>query len=299
MRVTLTGATGFIGNRLLKRLLAEGHSVHLLVRSARTGLPPGVERSIWNTLEGDPPAASLAQADAVIHLAGEPVAQRWTPDAKRRIRDSRVEGTRRLVGVLAGLERRPAAMVCASAIGYYGIRGEEALDETSAPGSGFLPEVCIEWEKAADAAAALGLRVVKLRTGVALGPEGGALARMLPPFRLGAGGRLGSGKQWMSWIHVDDLVSLFLFALEGAGVRGPLNATAPNPVRNSDFTEKLAAVLRRPALVPVPAFAIRLLFGEMSEVVLGSQRVLPRAGEAAGFRFRYPEVLPALRQLLG
>jgi hypothetical protein len=298
MKVTVTGATGFLGGRLVKRLLAGGHSVHLLIRSPRVGLPPGVEWSVWNTLEGEPPAASLASADTVIHLAGEPVAQRWTPEAKRRIRASRVDGTNRLVSILSKLERRPAALICASAIGYYGARGDEALDESSAPGSGFLPEVCIEWEKAADAAASAGIRVVKLRIGVVLGPEGGALARMLPPFRLGAGGRLGPGTQWMSWIHADDLASLFLFALERPEVRGALNATAPSPVRNSEFTEKLAGVLRRPALVPVPPFLIRMLFGEMSEVLLGSQRVLPRAAESAGFRFHYPELLPALRQLL-
>ena len=299
MQVTLTGGTGFLGGRLLKRLLAGGHAVHLLIRSPRTGLPTGVEWSIWNTLEGEPPVASLATSDAVIHLAGEPVAQRWTPEAKRRIRASRMDGTNRLVRVLSRLEPPPAALICASAIGYYGARGEEELDETSRPGSDFLADVCVEWEKAADAAASAGIRVVRLRIGVALGPEGGALARMLPPFRVGAGGRLGLGTQWMSWIHADDLVSLFLFALERPEISGALNATAPVPVRNSEFTEKLAGVLRRPALLPVPPFALRLLFGEMSEVLLGSQRVLPRAAELAGFRFNYHEVLPALRQLLG
>jgi uncharacterized protein (TIGR01777 family) len=249
-------------------------------------------------MESEPPADSLAGADAIVHLAGEPLAQRWTPEAKRRIRGSRVEGTRRLVEALPALPRRPAVLVCASAIGYYGSRGEEVLTESSAPGEGFLTELCLAWEKTAGLAEALDLRVVNLRNGIVLGPEGGALAKMLLPFRLGLGGRLGSGRQWMSWIHIDDLVGLIRLALERSELRGPINATAPNPVTNSEFTDTLAAVLYRPALLPVPAFALRALFGEMGEVMLGSQRVLPRVAESAGFQFQYPDLKQALEHLL-
>lgn len=299
VKIALTGGTGFIGRRLVRRLTEEGHALHMLVRPGRTGIGPSVECSVWDVLAGEPPAAALAEADAVIHLAGEPVAQRWTPETKRRIRESRVTATRRLVAALARLPQRPRVLVCASAIGYYGSRGDEILTEDSAPGRGFLPEVCVAWEQAAAGAETHGLRVVRLRIGIVLGPEGGALARMLPPFRLGAGGRLGPGTQWMSWIHVEDLVDLIRLALSSDNLRGPVNAVAPTPVRNTEFTETLARILRRPALVPAPALALRLLFGEMGEeVLLASQRVLPKAAEAVGFAFRYPELGAALRNLL-
>ncbi|MCS6953851.1 MAG: TIGR01777 family oxidoreductase [Bryobacterales bacterium] len=299
MRIVITGGTGFVGRRLVRRLIRDGHVLHLLVRPGRTGVGPSVECSVWDVLAGEPPGEALAPADAIVHLAGEPVAQRWTPETKRRIRDSRVAATQRLVAALARLPQRPRVLVCASAVGYYGSRGDEILTEDSSPGRGFLPEVCVAWERAAAEAEALGLRVVRLRIGIVLGPEGGALARMLPPFRLGAGGRLGPGSQWMSWIHVEDLVDLIRFALTADGFRGAVNAVAPNPVRNSEFTETLATVLRRPALVPTPALALRVLFGEMAEaVLLASQRVFPRAAEAAGFSFRYPGLASALRNLL-
>ncbi len=298
MKVTVTGASGFIGRRLVRRLLEANHSVHLLVRSPRAGLG-AVPWSLWDALAGDPPAASLEGVEALIHLAGEPIAQRWTPVVKERILRSRVEGTARLVAALARLERRPLVLVCASAVGFYGSRGDEVLTEESPPGSGFLSQVCMGWEEAADAAVELGIRVVKLRFGVVLGTEGGALARMLPPFRWGLGGCVGSGAQWMSWIHVDDLVELVCFSLEQAQFSGVANATAPNPVRNAEFTATLAGGLRRPAFVPVPALVLKALFGEMAEILLGSQRVLPRAAESAGFRFRYPHLEAALRQLLG
>jgi uncharacterized protein (TIGR01777 family) len=233
----------------------------------------------------------------VIHLAGENVAQRWTAEARRRIRDSRVESTRNLVRALAKLERKPGVLVCASAVGYYGSRGDETLTEASAPGAGFLPDVCVAWEREAQAAEALGIRVVRMRTGVALDPRGGALKKLLPVFRMGAGGRLGDGRQWMPWIHLDDLAALFVFVLENP-VAGPVNAVAPQPVSNADFTRELALALHRPALLPVPALALRLLLGEMSEVLLASQRVVPQAAEAAGFRFRFPELGGALRDLL-
>ncbi len=279
MNISITGASGFIGRHLVKSLAQAGHSPRALSRHA-------------------PPAESLREADAVIHLAGEPVAQRWTAEAKRRIRESRVEGTRNLVAALAALPRRPEALICASAIGYYGSRGDEILTESSAPGSGFLPEVCVAWEREAQAAEAFGMRVVRVRTGLVLDAGGGALVRMLPPFRMGLGGRLGSGRQWMSWIHLEDLAALFQFAVERQ-VRGPLNAVAPYPVTNSDFTRELARTLGRPAVFPVPGFALRLLFGEMADVLLTSQRVVPGAAEAAGFRFRFPQLAEALAGLLG
>jgi uncharacterized protein (TIGR01777 family) len=243
-------------------------------------------------------AESIDGADAVIHLAGEPVAQRWTAEVKRRIRESRVEGTRKLVHAISGVTRKPAVLVSGSAIGIYGSRGDEILTESSSAGEGFLAGVVREWENAADGAAALGIRVVKIRTGIVLGPEGGTLAKLLPIFRAGAGGRVASGRQWMSWIHADDLADLFALAVEEASVQGVFNGTAPDPVTNSEFTRELGRALHRPAVFPVPLSALRLLYGEMAEVVAGSQRVLPRAAEAAGFQFRYPELRVSLEALL-
>lgn len=276
MRIALTGATGFIGGRLVPRLRARGHECVFMKR----GTGP---------LEG---------ANAVVHLAGEPVAQRWSAEVKRRIRDSRVEGTRNLVSFVSGMARKPAVLVSGSAIGYYGSRGDEILTEVSEPGIGFLAEVTRESESAADGAAALGIRVVKIRTGLVLGPEGGTLAKLLPIFRAGVGGPVASGRQWMSWIHADDLADLFVFALEETNLEGAFNGTAPNPVTNAEFTRELAAVLHRPAVLPVPLIALRLLYGDMAEVVASSQRVLPRATEASGFQFQYPELRVALPALL-
>lgn len=296
MNVTITGASGFIGRRLLKVLAGAGHSLHVLSRHAGTNLPNGVRLSVWDPAQ-IPPRESLEAADAVIHLAGEPVAQRWTADSRRRIRESRVSGTERLVQALSGLPRRPSVLVSASAIGYYGSRGDDLLEESAAPGNGFLPDVCVAWEREAQAAETLGMRVAWIRIGMVLDPRGGALKRMLPPFRLGAGGRLGSGRQWMSWIHLADLAELFRFALEQP-VRGALNGVAPEPVRNSEFTRALARAVHRPALFPVPELALHLLFGEMAGVLLESQRVVPRAARAAGFDFRFPQLGPALANLL-
>lgn len=277
MIITLTGAGGFIGRALAGRLDAAGHQVQPF--SLRSPQP-------------------LRVCDAVIHLAGEPIAQRWTPEAKRRIRQSRVDGTRSLIAGLSALASLPRVFICSSAVGFYGSRGDEVLTEASAHGADFLAGVCAEWERAADEARTLGMRVVKLRTGMVLGRGGGALERMLPAFRLCAGGRLGSGQQWMSWIHLDDLLKLVEFALAETGVSGPLNATAPNPVTNRQFTSALASVVRRPAFVPVPAFALKLLFGEMASVLLGSQRAIPRAALDAGFQFRHAELGPALQDVL-
>jgi uncharacterized protein (TIGR01777 family) len=298
VNITITGGTGFIGRRLIARLLAGNHSLHLLARHAQIGLGPRVRCSIWNALDIEPAPESLAEADAVIHLAGEPVSQRWTPAAKRRILESRVEGTRRLIEALSRQSRRPSVLVCASAVGFYGSRGDEILTESAAPGEGFLTDVCTVWEKSADAAVNLGMRVVKLRTAMTLGKEGGALAQMLTPFRWGMGGKVASGGQWVSWIHVEDLVELIQFSVESAGLCGPVNATAPNPVTNSVFTKELAAALHRPAFLTLPAAVLQGIYGEMAEILLASQRALPQAALAAGFRFRYPDLGAALRDLL-
>ena len=297
MKITITGASGLIGRRLLKNLSAAGHAIHVLSRHAGTNLPAGVKLSQWDPLKGLPAEESLRDAAAVIHLAGEPVAQRWTADARQRIRESRVISTRHLVQAIDKLASRPEALICASAIGYYGSRGDETLNESSAPGGGYLAEVCQAWEQEAQAAEALGVRVVRVRIGLVLDSRGGALQRMLPPFRVGVGGKLGNGKQWMSWIHLEDLAALFQFVLDRP-VRGALNGVAPYPLVNADFTGELGQALHRPAIFPVPAFALRTLFGEMSEILLASQRVTPAAAEEAGFRFRFPQLGPALRDLL-
>ena len=275
--VALTGGSGFIGGRLAGRLRSDGHDVVLLARGQ---------------------APEPGRCDAVVHLAGEPVAQRWTPEAKERIRSSRVDGTRRLVVALSKFSKKPAVLVSASAIGIYGSRGDEVLREDSAVGKGFLPDVAVAWEREARAAEAFGVRVVPVRIGIVLGNGGGALAKMLPPFRLGLGGRMGSGRQWMSWIHIDDLVEVMLFAIRTETLHGPVNGTAPAPVTNAEFTAVLARVLRRPAIFPVPAFALRALFGEMSEVLTGSQRVLPDAVLRSGFQFRHSLLEEALVSLL-
>lgn len=299
MRIVVTGATGFIGQAVVRRLADEGHQVHILLRKPRTGLPPQIPYSIWDAEQNDPPAAALEGAEAVIHLAGEPVTQRWTASTKRTIRRSRVGGTQRLIAALSQMNAFPRVLISGSAIGYYGSRGDEVLTETSAPGKGFLAEVSEEWESAANLGLALNMRVVRLRMGIVLGREGGALARMLPAFRAGAGGRLGSGEQWMSWIHLHDLLSMIIGALSNEKLTGAVNAVAPGPVRNIDFTHALAGELRRPAIFPAPMFLLKLLFGEMAEAVLeASQRVMPVVAEQTGFEFRYTELGPALRDLL-
>ena len=292
MKITLTGASGFIGRRLIERLLAEGHEVHALGRrrpSDKVGF------SEWDAESEHVPPEALDASDGIVHLAGEPVAQRWNRDVKSRIRNSRVVSTHGLVKELSRRASRPRVLISASAVGYYGDRGEETLDESSKPGKGFLSEVCLEWEREARAAHQLGLRVVMPRIGIVLGKEGGALKQMLPPFRLGMGGPIASGRQWMSWIHADDLVELILFCLHNDGVSGAVNATSPNPVRNSEFARALGDALSRPAIVHTPVFALKMMLGEAAEVVLASQRVLPNALQGAGFEWRYPDVNEALR----
>ena len=299
MRITLTGASGFIGSRLVTQLDARGHQLHLLGRAPKKGMLAAARFSIWDAAASEPPLEALEGADVVVHLAGEPVAQRWTEDVKRRIRSSRIDSTNLIVSAFAKLQQRPKALVCASAIGYFGDRGDEKLTEISPPGDGFLPEVCVQWEQAAAGARALGMRVVSVRIGVVLHPDGGALEQMLPPFKFGVGGRIGSGEQWMSWIHLDDLVRLLMHAIETPSLDSTLNATSPNPVRNSEFTQLLGRTLRRPAIIPVPEFAVRLLFGEMANIVIGSQRVLPEAALKSGFEFEHGQLGPALTNLLG
>jgi uncharacterized protein (TIGR01777 family) len=281
MNVAITGASGMIGKRLRQRVVEAGQMALPISRAA-----------------GDSAMAEiLASADAIVHLAGEPVAQRWNDAAKKRIHDSRVEGTRHLVNALSAQSHRPRVLVCASAVGYYGSRGDQILTEASTPGTDYLARVVVEWEEAAQLAESLDMRVVRLRFGMVLG-HGGALAKLLPPFRFGVGGRLGSGHQWMAWIHLDDAVNLILFALNYAAVRGAVNATAPHPVTNEEFTGRLALELHRPAIIPVPVFALKLAFGEMSEMVVASQRVLPTVAKSAGFRFQYPDLQAALGNLL-
>ena len=289
MIIAITGGTGFIGGALVERLKSRGDQVRVMSRSRGPYL--------WDPLAGPPPPEALEGADAVVHLAGESVSQYWTAAAKRRIRESRVAGTRNLVEGLRRISAPPRVLVSASAVGFYGDRGEEILDESSAPGTGFLPEVSQAWEAEANAASALGIRVVTKRTGVVLHPGGGALARMLLPFKLGLGGRLGSGRQWMPWIHLDDQIGLTLFALDTPGLAGPVNAVAPDPVTNAMFVRALGGALNRPAVIPAPAFALSMALGEMARIVLSSQRVVPRALEQAGYVFRYPGLADALAAL--
>ncbi len=298
MNITLTGASGLIGGRLVENLRKAGHTLTVLSRRPADGLAEGIAGVIWDPMQGPPPEEGLRHADAVIHLAGEPVAQRWSENVKRRIRNSRVVGTRNLVAGIAKLRNRPGVLVSASAVGYYGSRGEEELRESAAPAHSYLADVCTEWEREACAAEGLGLRVVPIRIGVVLDAHGGALKSMLPPFRMGVGGRLGDGRQWMSWIHLADLAAMFEYALEHP-VRGAWNGAAPGAVRNAEFTRELARALHRPAVFPVPTLALKLLYGEMAEILLASQRVVPAAALAAGFRFQFPELAGALADVLG
>jgi uncharacterized protein len=299
MRVTLTGASGLIGSRLVKALRARGDDVTVLSRDpARATQTLGVPAERWEPLEGRAPAHAFAGRDAVVHLAGERVDQRWTDESRRAILASREAGTRNLVEGLHAAEPRPEVLVSASAVGYYGPRGDEVLDESAAPGDDFLARVCTAWETEAERAEELGMRVVRMRTGVVLDRRGGALARMLTPFRLGVGGPVAGGEQWLPWIHADDLVGLYLAALDGDGWAGPVNASAPEPVRNRDFSRALGRALGRPAMLPVPGAALRLLYGDMAEIVTEGQRAVPRRAQERGFAFRHADLDAALRDAL-
>jgi uncharacterized protein (TIGR01777 family) len=297
MKIAVTGGSGLIGRLLVTRLESAGHRVQLLGRSPRRGTLRSAEFAIWDP-EKTAPVAALEGSQAVVHLAGEPVAQRWSREAKRRIRSSRVEGTARLVEGISKCTDPPKVLVCASAVGFYGDRGLDELDEASGPGTGFLPEVCVAWEAASKGVETLGVRRVPIRIGLVLAADGGALDKMLPVFRLGLGGKLGDGAQYMSWIHIDDLVSMFLWALEDRNVSGPVNGVSPNPVTNAEFTRELGRALGRPAILPVPRLAVDLLYGEMAEILFHSQRAKPAAALKGGFEFRHPEIYGALRDVV-
>jgi uncharacterized protein (TIGR01777 family) len=299
MRALVTGATGFIGPRLL-RLLDQPVVLSRNASRASASLAPLAVRAFdWNAMETLPPAEAFEGVEAVFHLAGEPVAGgRWTEARKQAIRDSRVIGTANLVRRLEELPQRPSVLVSASAVGYYGSRGEQELTEDSPPGNDFLAEVCVAWEREAQQAAELGIRVVRVRIGIVLGRGGGALQKMLTPFKFGLGGRLGNGQQWMPWIHVDDLARLFVHAAEHASLDGPVNGVAPGVARNAEFTKALARQLKRPAILPAPYFGMRLMFGEFADVLFASQRVVPKVAQQSGFEFRFPHLDLALHEIL-
>jgi uncharacterized protein (TIGR01777 family) len=303
-RITVTGASGMIGRRLVLALREQGWDVSILSRE-----PERAQRSLgdvraypWDPVQEPAPADALEGREAVAHLAGEPVAQRWSSQAKRAIRDSRVTGTENL---LAGLElldpgQRPSVLVSSSAIGYYGAHDSEPLDEDTPPGSDFLAEVCVAWEAAAARAAkALDMRVVTIRTGVVLDRAGGALAKMLMPFQLGVGGPVAGGGQYMPWIHADDVVGIYVAALSDERWHGPANATAPTPVTNRDFSRALGRALHRPAVLPVPGFALQALYGEMAQIITGGARVLPAKALTLGYSYAHPDLDEALRAALG
>ncbi len=292
MKVAVTGASGLIGARLVAALTARGDQVIAFSRSASHGVE-------WDPMAGPAPADALAGVDAIVNLAGEPVAQRWTPAAKEAIRESRLVGTRHLVDGLRACDPRPRVLVSASAAGYYGDRGSEIVDESTAPGSDFLAGVCVEWEREACVAAGqLGMRVVCMRTGVVLDGGGGALKTMLPPFKLGVGGPVAGGRQYMAWIALDDLVGMYMAALDSDSWSGPVNGCGPSPATNAEFSRALGRALHRPALMPVPAFVLKVRFGEMAQIVTDSQRMVPARAIEIGYRFRYGDLDAALAAAL-
>ncbi len=296
MKALVTGATGFVGRHLLARLDRPVVLSRDAERARQSLTKFNAEAFAWDPLAGPAPPEAFRGVDTVFHLAGDPVAEgRWTAEKKQRIRDSRVIGTRNLVAGVRQLSEKPRVLVSASAVGYYGSRGDEVLDESASPATGdFLADVCRGWEAEAQAATELGIRVVSIRAGVVFGPDGGALQKMLMPFKLGMGGPLGKGHQWVAWIHVDDLVSLFMHATANETLSGPVNGTAPNPVTNKEFAKALGAALHRPAVIPTPYFALRAMLGEFAKILFDSQRVVPKKALASGFQFRYPEIGPAL-----
>ncbi len=296
MRVAITGATGLIGQALESRLAGQGHEVLCIVRR-----PARTNDLLWDTVQGLAQPERLENCQAVVHLAGENVADgRWTEEKKARIRDSRVQGTTSLCRSLAQLKTPPAVLVSGSAIGFYGNRGEEVLTEDSPAGNGFFPELCQQWEASTQLAEDKGIRVAHLRIGIVLSETGGALGKMLTPFKFGLGGKIGDGSQYMSWIALEDLLAAIEHIIAHTEMRGPVNGTAPNPVTNNDFTERLGQALHRPTIFSVPAFAARLAFGEMAdEALLAGARVMPTRLLASGFQFKYPELAPALKKLVG
>lgn len=298
MQVLVSGASGLIGSSLVPHLQKTGHRVTRLVRPPA---PAGPDAVPWDPAAGWIEVGKLEGIEAVVHLSGEAILGRWTAEKKRRVRDSRVASTRLLAESLAALKTRPRVLVCASASGYYGDRGDEVLNEDSTPGTGFLADLCREWEAAATAATDAGIRVVPVRIGLVLAPNGGLLGPMLLPFQLGLGGPLGDGRAWWSWIAIEDVVQAFRFALEREDLRGPMNAAAPAPVTNAEFTRVLGRILERPTVLRVPRIALRMLFGDEAarEAMLASGRLVPARLQAAGFRFEFPELEAALRHELG
>ncbi len=305
MKITVTGATGMLGRPLVDELLARGDEVTVLSRDAARGERLFGGRAIaatWANPKGDrPPADALSGRDGVIHLLGEPVAQRWTDDARREIRDSRILATRNLVAALGELPEgdRPAVLVSQSASGFYGPHGDEPVTESEPAGDDFLARVCVEWEAEARAASDLGLRVALTRTGVVLADSGGALEKMLPPFKLGVGGPVAGGRQYMPWIHTDDIVGALIFCLDNATADGPLNLAAPEPVTNAELSKTLGRVLHRPAFAPVPALAVKVLYGEMAQIVTTGVRAVPSRLQELGYEFREPRLERALELATG
>jgi uncharacterized protein len=301
MRVAVTGATGLLGRPLVRALGERDARVTVLTRDTNRAraLVGDVDAVRWDPLRETAPSEALAGREAIVHLAGEPVARRWSASARRAIRDSRVLGTRNLVDALRALQTPPRVLVSGSAAGYYGARGEEPLDEEAPPARDFLAQVCVDWEAEAARATGVGVRVVQVRTGVVLDARGGALAKMLPPFRLGLGGPVAGGRQYVSWIHIDDVVGLILAAIDGEAWHGPINATAPEPVTNAEFSRALGRALGRPARLPVPGLALRVLYGEMSRIVTTGARVVPAKPLVLGYEFRHARFEPALRAALG
>jgi uncharacterized protein len=301
-RVTITGATGLIGPRLVSELLSAGSEVTVLSRDperARKRLGDGVQAFAWDLMSEPAPVAALEGRDAVVNLAGENVSQRWSDKAKAAIRESRVTGTGNLIAGIEATSQRPGVLVSSSATGYYGPRGNEPIDEEAAPGSDFLAEVCVAWEQAAERAAALGMRVVRIRTGVVLDGDGGALEKMLPPFKLGVGGPIAGGRQYLPWIHAEDVVGIIATAVRDERWEGAANATAPVPVSNRDFSLALGRALHRPALLPVPGLALKALYGEMSMIITGGARVVPAKPLMLGYSYRHGELDEALSSALG
>ncbi len=304
MKIAITGATGFVGSRLVERLQAEGHQIVVLTRNAtrakRVFAPdafPNVEIVAYTPTELGDWQTAIAGCDGVVNLAGEPITERWTPEHKQGILNSRKLGTEMLVAAIAQANPRPQVLVSASGIGYYGTSETATFDEASASGDDFLAEVCLAWEGAAETVKSFGVRLVILRLGVVLG-MGGAIARMIPPFKLFAGGPIGTGKQWFSWIHRDDVVSLIMQALTQPTMVGTFNATAPNPVRMAELSTTIGQVMNRPSWLPVPAFALEKLLGDGAKVVLEGQQVLPQRTQETGFQYQYPTVKPALEEIL-
>ena len=299
MRVTITGATGFVGSRLVAALKARGDEVTALSRdAARASERLGVDAVAWDWTASPAPAEALAGRDAVVHLAGETVSQRWNAQVKAKILDSREQGTRQLVAGLDAAGPRPRRLICASASAFYGPHGDEVVDEASPAGRDWLADVCVRWEREADAARELGIDVVKVRTGLTLDAGYGALASMLPPFKLGVGGPLAGGRQYVPWLHTDDLIGMYVRAIDAAGFSGPINGCAPSPVTNKELSRALGRALHRPAIVPVPGLAAKLMVGEVAKYAITGVRMVPARAPELGYEFAFPDVGTALADVL-